>query len=394
MANNKLNIAIISHSFPAKGLEVKGIFVKDIADLLSDRVNVQVIAPRPKVFFPVYLKKVWYYYKQIPFKSYSKYPLTRPEYITYPKKLFYSSVGRNLLKSVLPLIESNIDVVHVNFVYPDACVIPVIKKKFPNKFVVLTIHGSDWYGNYNKRLLKKKVYRNLYFSDRIIVVGKRIREDIIKIYPEFENKIIVIPNVITLTESDNNIKVDTFKKNVKNKILMVGAYTETKGLQVLLPALKESGIKDFELVVIGDNIDNAFKNKLENIKEKLGLSTCVKFLEAQPREVLLSYYKDCDFFILPSLREGFGIVLIEALSLGKPVISTRSGGPEDIVNQGNGILVNVNDSQALARAILRMSETFKTYNSLAISKEIANKYGGNSIIDRILNVYREISKKN
>ena len=106
-----------------------------------------------------------------------------------------------------------------------------------------------------------------------------------------------------------------------------------KGIDILLNAMSTIDKLDYEMIVIGRNISAQYYKYLLKLKKKLNLDSKIEFKEEMTREKLYAYYRDCDYFVLPSISEGFGIVLIEALAQGKPVVSTRSGGPEDIINE-------------------------------------------------------------
>ncbi|MFA6661181.1 MAG: glycosyltransferase, partial [Bacilli bacterium] len=91
--------------------------------------------------------------------------------------------------------------------------------------------------------------------------------------------------------------------------------------------------------------------------------------------------------------ETFGVVLIEALALGKPVISTRSGGPEDIVEETNGLLVPTNDREALGKAMQYMVENYNTYNPQEIQQRCHEKFSEASVAKRLVNVYQQVLTK-
>jgi glycosyltransferase involved in cell wall biosynthesis len=79
-------------------------------------------------------------------------------------------------------------------------------------------------------------------------------------------------------------------------------------------------------------------------------------------------------FVLPSRFESFGVVLIEALATGCPLIASRSGGPESIVNNNNGFLVPVEDEDALSEAMKRMYVKYQDFNQENIRNEAIEKY--------------------
>jgi glycosyltransferase involved in cell wall biosynthesis len=127
-----------------------------------------------------------------------------------------------------------------------------------------------------------------------------------------------------------------------------------KGIDVLLVAWRDLGLdrKDFRLVLCGaDYGDPHYKN----LAAGLGLGRDVRFMgEVGPRR-LLGLMRSCSFLVLPSRHEAFGMAAIEAMSCGKPVIATRSGGPQEIISHGReGLLTPPFDPKRLAAGIGRL----------------------------------------
>ncbi|HLL18696.1 MAG TPA: glycosyltransferase, partial [Rubrivivax sp.] len=121
-----------------------------------------------------------------------------------------------------------------------------------------------------------------------------------------------------------------------------------KGVGVLLQALVNMRHNDVVLNVGGDGPERA---ALQAQAAQLGLAQRVRFLGALRPEQVPQHHALSDAFVLASLEETFGVVLVEALMSGRPVVATRCGGPEDIVHGGNGWLVPPGDAMALARAM-------------------------------------------
>lgn len=111
---------------------------------------------------------------------------------------------------------------------------------------------------------------------------------------------------------------------------------------------------ELQLVVAGDISRCGW---LFRLARKLGISEVVHFIGMRPRETLAPLYQEAEMFVLPSAQEGLGIVVLEAMACGVPVISTRCGGPESVITHGeNGLLVPTNDPEAMAEAILYLAE--------------------------------------
>ena len=116
-------------------------------------------------------------------------------------------------------------------------------------------------------------------------------------------------------------------------------------------------IRYLEVIKKNDNIVHIIigtgpeEEKLKKLTKKMGISNYVIFTGFISDEELLSYYSSADLFVLATLYEGFGLVYIDALCFGLPIVTTENGGSLDIINEDNGILVPVKDPVGLGNEI-------------------------------------------
>ena len=100
--------------------------------------------------------------------------------------------------------------------------------------------------------------------------------------------------------------------------------------------------------------------------------------------------ESCDAFVLASRSETFGVVYIEALRSGLPVIATKCGGPEDFINETNGMLVPVNNIISLTGALQRMVVNIDKYNRKSISDDCLYKFAPDTIANQLFQIYTQI----
>jgi glycosyltransferase involved in cell wall biosynthesis len=195
-----------------------------------------------------------------------------------------------------------------------------------------------------------------------------------------------------------SVKTDFFvpvngaaRQNATSKRFFVAArLAEQKGLEHLIEAvhlLQQKGLNSFELVIGGEGPD---RRKLEDLATSLGVAPRCKFLGLLNREQVRHEMQQCDVFVLSSLWETFGVVVGEAMACGKPVISTRCGGPEFIVTEENGVLVDVANAQALADAMSDFIAGRKHFDSQTVRDSVVNRFSPEMFAKNASAVYEQL----
>ena len=225
--------------------------------------------------------------------------------------------------------------------------------------IIVTVHGqlSQDVGNSRKKLAKaipflvQKLYPK---TNRIICVSQGVADELINRYGLPEHKIQVIYNPVLTDDifekAEEPIDHPWFQLDQPPVILGVGRLAPQKNFETLIKAFSLVRKKvEAKLVILGEGPE---RGKLESLVEELGLNDDVRmpgFVESPYK-----YMKHSNVFVLSSRWEGFGNVIVEALALGVPVVSTDCpSGPAEILENGKwGRLVPVGDPKALAEAIL------------------------------------------
>lgn len=227
------------------------------------------------------------------------------------------------------------------------------------------------------------------YSDHIVCVSKKVKSSLASLMNK-DDKISVINNPI---EQYGYSKKHEIKK-APFYILSIGRLTKVKNYPLLLKSFRHV-IDHYkipaELHILGDGEE---RNNLESLVTELKLSDIVFFHGFKNPE---KYLNKADLFVLTSNTEGFGNVIVEALSVGLPVISTNCpGGPAEILDNGKyGVLVPVGDYMAIAEEIYR--EYTATSNTYIIHRRIerAQKYAPSTIVFEYINLFESLlSTKN
>jgi len=141
--------------------------------------------------------------------------------------------------------------------------------------------------------------------------------------------------------------------------------------------LSEQLDKPFQIRLAGKG---SLREDLEKQAAALGVSDRVSFLGRLSREEILKEMQDANCFVLPTRYEAFGVVLIEAMATGLPLIATRSGGPDTIVNKENGLLIEPENAERLAAAMLEMMSNYSSYSAEEIRAQCLKRYGDSSVM--------------
>ena len=145
---------------------------------------------------------------------------------------------------------------------------------------------------------------------------------------------------------------------------------------------------DVFLNIVGEGEE---RNNLQDIINQYNIGDRVKLLGQKTRSELSLLMKDANAFALASRIETFGVVYIEAMLSGLPVVATICGGPENFVDETNGILIQVDDVESLANALTAMRLNIDKYDGVKISQECNERFSPQSIAKEIVRQYEKIS---
>jgi glycosyltransferase involved in cell wall biosynthesis len=266
-----------------------------------------------------------------------------------------------------------------------------------NKKLIVTYHSDIIRQDKLGKLYSPFRKSFLELSDRIIATSPNYIETS-NVLKHLKNKCTVIPlgvNIDRFCQDGDREKVEKIRNKNGNQpiILFVGCFRYYKGLQFLISAMKRIQAKLF-LIGAGPEEQN-----LRNIVAMNHLNKKVHFLGELPDDEVNAYYKACDIFVLPSqLRsEAFGMVQLEAMCCGKPVISTELGTGTSFVNldQQTGLVVRPNDSESLSLAIgflINNPLKRKTLGDCG-SKRVRQLFTAKKMVNSTLNLYEAVIAK-
>ncbi len=281
--------------------------------------------------------------------------------------------------------ERPFDVVHASFIYPDGAVAHRLSSRYGVPFVITEL--APWTGWLDRRSVRRHAVPAARAAASILALSRYV-ERTIHAYAGDGVRVRVVPPGV----DGDEFPLGPTERRRPDQVLFVGFVNFNKGVDVLLKAfatLKERGEPGRLLLAGGAHYRNTLRQEshLRSVATSLRLDDRVFFLGRQAPEEVARLMGESSAVVLPSRAEAFGAVLAEALACGTPVVSTRSGGPEDIVTPEVGKLVPVGDHVALADAIADVLRRRDGYRPEALREYALAKFGLPTVAERIHDAY-------
>jgi len=290
------------------------------------------------------------------------------------------TLGTNLIPGRFNHLLKNYDIIHfheLDFSFP-------LFSFLVKKPKIFHLHGIDI--DLTRYHLNRVILKHM--AGFYIAISRQIEKDLVELGIA-KDKITYLPNGV------NTKQFSPIGRKEDNLLLFVGRITFGKGLHVLLKSLHR--LKEpVHLVIIGPgDWDHKYYRdmlKLMERENRKGMHR-ITYLGALDQADIVKWYQKASIFILPSFAEGFPVVTLEALSCETPVIATPVGGiPEVVRNHENGILIPLNDSISLAKAIqfLLENKEIRTRFGREGRKRVIEKYSLETVVEKLRRIYKQL----
>ena len=378
-----MNIVILPSWFRMKSNIISGSFFLEQAIAMAKLghkvtiINAQIIPTR------TYLK----YERDIGVKHYEESGVEIYEYktgayctgmsATITTKWYEKKVER-ILKKILK--KQNVDILHGHTFYPAGIAAVNLGKKY-NIPSVITEHFTALITG---SLTVKKAYdyvKPTFDDANAVSCVSRYFSDVVYEKYNLHTAPEVTPNILnTAFKYSGNTSTTPFV------FTTIGRLIDHKRPHKIIEALakvKNAGY-NVKLNVIGDGAD---REKLENLANELGISDDVIFFGYIPREDVSEYLKKSNVYVHTSIVETFGVVYMEALAAGCPVVAVKNGACEEIVNNDNGYLVDPDNEEQLVKAMIDVIENYDRFDRFEISRATREKYSEMTVAKKYEDLY-------
>ena len=354
-----LQVAVISHLYPSRARESYGVFVYEQCRALvaAGSTLTAIAVPVPWAPWPLSnLSETWRRYAETERQrlDFGGVRVEFPRYLSFPRKAMRDRSAQTALKAIKAsqalfdaLSASDVIVAHTALL--DGAVARDLADDLGIPYVVF-VHGEDLFQNASakKPRLRAMVRGVLLGARTVIAVSELVREGLVQEFPELQ-RIDVLPNGVDIELFHPGVGIEHADGPVR--ILSAGRLVVGKGHEFVLRALADLTDEGFDIryTIAGDG---PLRAPLEARARGLGLADRVTFTGAYRHEDLPAMLRESDLFVLPSWPEAFGVVYLESLASGVPVVAAQAGGARSFVSiDVDGYLVQQGDSGDVCRAI-------------------------------------------
>lgn len=314
-------------------------------------------------------------------------------------QLFFLLIAEWVMVTLL-IIKERPDIIHSQWIIPHGLIGGILGYLFRIPHIT-SLHGTDITIAFKNPIFLITIKIASFFSSIITANSSYTLQLMSQLSKKGDKGVIRIP----MGFDSNIFKSYELNKDVVNNkekeviILFVGRLIPWKGIQTLIKSytyILKYNI-NAQLIIIGSG---PIKEELETEIRWKNLNS-IRFIDYLPIQELYDWYQKADIFVLPSINingetEGLGLVLLEAMASGVPVIGSNTGGIPDIIEDGvNGLLVPPGDPEALADAIVRILENPEIADRFreAGLKTVHERFSWDTITDQFVGVYNEVLKR-
>lgn len=271
------------------------------------------------------------------------------------------------------------DIIHAhNFLYA-GLIANYLKEKYGINYIV-TEHSSSFF---RSKLFALKI-ESIRQSAKNALKTTAVSFAFQKVLKQYINtEIDLLSNTV-----DSFFFQNDFKSNENDRFvfLNIASLDKNKNQELLIKSFEKLAKLNNKIYL---NIagDGYIRNYLENLVKELNIEKQVNFLGRISQERVRDEMMQSDCFVLSSNFETFGVVLIEALACGLPLIATKCGGPEDIVNEQNGILIDVENQLQLENAMFTMYKNVNKYDKDKLRNYAKDRFGEDTFIKNVMKYY-------
>lgn len=393
-------ILVLSHMYPRDYHPSGGIFVHEqVKALRASGIDARVLSGDPywiNTLNPVRIMRAirnWWRMGNYQWECHDGVPFIRFPYIVSSSFLpfqVHAFTYANGVSRCLSRLDRAFDfqLVHAHTSYTDGSAGAKVAVKYDVPLVI-TEHTGPFRTLTRTSYLRRKTQASINSASRLISVSASLLNDIkSQVSIRDPDRTCVLPNVV-----DTDVfRLEPRESDGRVKVLWVGHFVEIKRVNVLVrafsAALKIQPNLYLKLVGSGE-----LESDIRQLVKSLAIDSHVEFAGRSDRQGLLAHYRECDFLVISSEAETFGVVAIEAMSCGRPVLTTDCGGPAEIINHECLGLVVDKSTEAMAQGILEMTLRRADFDPRLIRKVAEQRYSTDAVVTGLKSIYSNVLRE-
>lgn len=369
-----MKILMITPWYPDRGTPNSGIFIQHQALALSQEHQVLVISSKVD-----YSRGSFFHYS---IEGTQFHKVRECRLLIRQSLPFYNQINQLYITCLVSWrIAKNFrpDIIHASIGYPGAVCGFVVSRLLRIPFV-FTEHTrvKNNFRSFFHRITTKFAIKQ---AAAVMAVSERLANEIRAIT---RREVKIVPNIVDVRKFAHVTRRTTVDSAIVHIGFLGGMNTPVKGLDILLKSL--SSIQRPFILHVGGT--GKLEAEYRTLASKLGLENKCRFYGFISPELLAGFMERIDFMVCSSRYETFCIALVEAMASGKPVVSTRCGGPEDFINDENGMLCENENPEALGKAIMDMMSKYRSYAETDL-KNFAARFRPENIRQMLVDTYKE-----
>ena len=382
-----MRVLFVTSWYPSTEQVYLGAFVREQAMAVARRHDIRVLAPRLTRLPGRSLRPMESLSKDEPMAS-------RPAAtFTVPRRVSWTSAANAFTGATRRVLTEwqaegwSPQVIHGHTLLPAGWTALQLGRELGVPTVV-TVHSSFVSQPVLTRSSEQRVRRTITEVDALVAVGPTVVEELTGIEPGCKPRLI--PNLVDDAFFSPSLGKAAWTRDHVLRVVGVGALIPAKRYHLLLAAVSQlhAAGTGIELTLVGDGPE---RQRLEREAGRLGIGTIVRFTGGLDRTGVRDELRKSDLLVHPSRYETFGVVLVEAMACGVPVIATRSGGPDWVVEPETGQLVDVDDPEALSAAMGRFATGKLRNDPATVRARAVARFGSDRVLDQLDALYRELA---
>lgn len=399
-----MNVFVIPSWYPSREHPISGIFVKEEVECIAEihpefsitvsldggsEYNLDPRRPFKSLALVFrYLKTAKYFSKSI---APNLRELHRPQ-LKWPALIFDGNMRRLINAHRQNFLDATQkfgrpELIHAHVTYPAGWVAMKLAQEFGVPFIIKECMGPFPFRIKkfldNKGALTKWIREPLERAAEVIAMSPQLAEDMVGYG-------LRRPIVVPYPVDERRFELRPYRRRRRFQFFTLSALSPEKGVPDLLRAIPAALRErpDLHFWIGG----SGRKDEYVQLAQSLGIASAVEWLGPVSREDAPEYFSKCDAFIMLSHLETFGMVYAEAIACGKPVIATRCGGAEFIINENNGLLVDVANVGQVINAIIQMHDEVDKFKATEIRDEFLERFSRKAVVQKIARCYKNTTE--